>query len=316
MQILLKYLLLIEPDRQRLSRFVLYAVEELGGNVFSATLSVEKCMKELFQAVHVRQETVEVILSLEDEKIHLILGESACLISELAEEPSAEKIQEVSMRLKQESELADPEVLRQRNARITEDLERAKAKAAEEMNQLEAKLERRRIELEQAQRSAEKDSLTDLYNHGFYDQRLEEAMARCKRQGDPLSLLMLDVDKFKDINDTHGHVYGDDYLKRVAKSMSDACRIEVDYCCRLGGDEFAIIIFSNAKMSERIAKKILKNMDMNVSIGIAQLLPDDTVKTFSERCDQALYVAKEGGRGQVSVSNIRVVSKSRKKLKQ
>ncbi|MCW8830652.1 MAG: diguanylate cyclase [Gammaproteobacteria bacterium] len=316
MQILLKYLLLIEPDRQRLSRFVLYAVEELGGNVFSATLLVEKCMKQLFEAVHVRQETVEVVLSLDGEKIYLALADSACLISELGEMPPSEKVQEVSMRLKQESELADPEVLRQRNARITEDLERAKAKAAEEMKQLETELEYRRIELEQAQRNAEKDSLTDLYNHGFYDQRLEEAMARCKRQGEALCLLMLDVDKFKEINDTHGHVYGDEYLKRVADSMNDACRTEVDYCCRLGGDEFAIIIFSNASMSERIAKNILKSMDMNVSIGIAQMLPDDTVKTFSERCDQALYEAKENGRGQVAVSNIRVVDKSKKKLKQ
>ncbi|MDH5711732.1 MAG: GGDEF domain-containing protein [Gammaproteobacteria bacterium] len=311
MQILLKYFLLIEPDRQRLSRFVLYAVEALGGNLFSATLSLDKCMTALYQAVHASEETVEAVLSLEGDQLSMQVADASFPISRISQTPSAEKLLEISTRLKQESELAAPEVLRQRNARISEDLERAKAKAAREMQQLEAELERRRLELVQAQSVAEHDSLTGLYNHGFYDQRLEEAVARCKRQSEALCLLMLDVDKFKEINDTHGHIFGDEYLKRVANSMLQACRHEVDFCCRLGGDEFAIIIFSDAKQSERVAKNILTSMDMKVSIGIAQLLPDDSIKTFCERCDHALYEAKEKGRGQYAVSNIRAVVKTR-----
>lgn len=313
MSVLLKYLLLIEPDRQRLSRFVLYAVEALGGNLFSATLSLDKCMTTLFDVVHSGEEAVEAVVYLEDEKLFLLVSEVRYQICQLSHEPSAEIIQQISVRLKQESELADPEVLRQRNARISEDLERAKSEAAREMHELEAQLEQRRIELVQAQSDAEKDSLTGLYNHGFYDHHLHEAMARCRRQSEALCLLMLDVDKFKDINDTHGHVYGDEYLKRVAKSMLDACRNEVDHCCRLGGDEFAIIIFSNANMSERIAKNILKSMENNVSIGIAQMLPDDDEKSFSERCDRALYKAKESGRGQLAISNLRAVGKTKSK---
>ena len=311
MQILLKYLLLIEPDRHRLSRFVLYAVEALEGNLFSATLSLDKCMRTLFEAVHTTEEAMEASLILKECKLQLFLGDLLYPICTLTRTPKPELIQQVVTRLKQESELADPEVMRLRNARISEDLEYAKARAAEEMHQLEIQLEQRRIELELAQSKAAKDSLTGLYNHGFYDQRLDEAIARCRRQTEPLCLLMLDVDKFKQINDTHGHIYGDDYLKRVANSMLHACRVEVDYCCRLGGDEFAIIIFANALRSERIAKTILEKMDMNVSIGISEMLSDDTANTFSERCDQALYVAKKNGRGQVFISNVRAVEKSK-----
>ncbi len=311
MKVLLKYLLLVEPDRQRLSRFVLYAVKALGGNLFSATLSLDKCMKALYEAVHSTEVTIEATLSLDDEQLYLILDDLKFPISKFTEIPSLEKIKEVSIYLRQESELADPEVMRQRNARISQDLELAKLKAAEELHQLEAELEQRRIDLEQAQSVAERDCLTGLYNHGFYDQHLNEAIARCKRQNEALCLLMLDVDEFKDVNDTHGHIYGDDYLKKVARSMTNACRNDVDHCCRLGGDEFAIIIFSDVSRSERIAKSILKSMEMKVSIGVAELLPDDNAKTFSERCDMALYKAKESGRGQISISNVTAVGKSK-----
>ena len=307
MSVLLKYLLLIEPDRQRLSRFVLYAIEALGGNLFSATLSLDKCMNVMSEVIHSGPGELETVLLLKDNQVLLELSGTAYVISHLSETPSAENILAISTRLKQESELADPEMLRLRNIRISEDLERAKREAANEMRELEKELEMRRIDLEVAQSKAQKDSLTGLYNHGFYDQRLQESMARCKRQSEALCLLMLDVDKFKLINDTHGHVYGDEYLKRVANSMRHACRVEVDFCCRLGGDEFAIIIFSNAEKSERIAENILEMMEMNVSIGIAEMLPADTPKSFSERCDKALYDAKESGRGKVSISQIRAV---------
>ena len=315
MKILLRYLLLVEPDRQRLSRFVLYAVKALGGNLFSATLLVDKCMTDLYEVMRSKEVASEAILLLEDENLYLTVDDRKFLISRLVDLPSSEKINEVSICLKQESELADAELMRQRNARISRDLELAKYKADEELHQLEAELEQRRIDLEQAKSVAEKDCLTGLYNHGFYDKHLNEAIARCKRQSENLSLLMLDVDQFKDINDTHGHVYGDDYLKKVANSMTEACRNDVDHCCRIGGDEFAIIIFADVSRSERIAKSILKSMDMKVSIGVAGLLPDDNAKIFTERCDLALYAAKESGRGQISISNVTAVGKSKARRK-
>ncbi len=307
MVVLLKYSLLAEPDRQRLSRFVLSAVEDLGGNIFSSAICLDKCMVELYKLVQSAVEPVETKLILDDKNLYVEVGETTYQICMLSEEPTAEEIRDTSTRLSQESELADPELLRQRNAKISEYLEKAVTDAAEEMSQLEQQLDARRIELEEAQKNAETDGLTGLYNRGAYDSRLEKAMARCRRQGEPLCLMMLDVDNFKEINDTHGHLYGDEYLKKVANSMVSASRKEVDHCCRVGGDEFALILYTKLSTTERVAKAILKKMDNNISIGIAQMLPDDTPKDLASRCDGVLYEAKENGRGQFIASHITTV---------
>jgi len=313
MHLLLKYTLLVEPDRQRLSHFVLYAVEVLGGNVFKAATVLSKCMSALYKVKAASDQTVEVELALDNKNLNLKFDGRVFHISELQNYPAYGEIEAVTTRLSQQSELASPELLRKRNAKITEDLERAKQNAIEELAQLEVILETRRVELERAQKTAETDSLTGLYNHGAYEQRMEQALARCLRQGEPLCLMMLDLDKFKDVNDTYGHVYGDQYLKKIASSMREACRTDVDVCCRLGGDEFAIIVFSAPSTTKRIAKTILEKMEMRVSIGIAQALPGDTLISITERCDKELYKAKEKGRGQIAVSHITAVRHNKSK---
>ena len=308
MQLLLKYTLLVEPDRQRLSRFVLSSVDELSGNMFAAAISLNKCMIELNSMLKQQNGPVDICLVLENKSLYVEANAHQYLICSINKEPSADTIKLISTHLSQQSELADPELLRQRNARISEDLEKAKNKAAEEMSQLEKKLEFRRIELEQAQKNAETDSLTGLNNRGAYDLRLKQAISRCQRQNEPLCLIMLDVDNFKQVNDTNGHLFGDEYLKKVARSMEVASRNDVDHCCRTGGDEFALIIFSDLEIAERIAKKILLQMNNKVSMGIAQMLPKDTPIELAARCDSVLYEAKENGRGQF-VSSRTTVSK-------
>jgi len=298
MDLLLKYALLVEPDRQRLSGFVLFSVEKLGGNLFTATLSLNKCMHRLYHKLQSDDNPVDICLLLDNKSLYVTSNTDRYLICDISGELSTETITTISTHLSQQSELADPELLRQRNARIKDDLEKAKIRAAEEMDQLEKKLESRRIELELAQKNAETDSLTELNNRGAYDAHLNTAIVRCQRQKNPLCLIMLDVDNFKQINDTNGHLFGDEYLKKVACSMREAARTDVDHCCRTGGDEFALIIYANQSISERIATTILKKMNNKVSMGIAQMLPDDTPTTLAERCDRALYEAKENGRGQ------------------
>lgn len=312
---LLKYSLLVEPDRQRLSRFVLSAVEELGGNMFTAAVSLNDCMVELDGMLRSQDEPVDISLVLDNASLYVDSGTSRFLISRIPEEPSVETIDSIVTLLSQQSELADPELLRQRNARISEDLAKAKIRAAEEMAQLEKQLETRRIELECAQKNAETDSMTDLYNRGAYDIHLKKSIARCQRQNEPLCLLMLDVDNFKQINDSNGHLYGDEYLKKVARSMEYSCRNDVDHCCRIGGDEFAIILYCELKVAERVATKILQQVDNNVSMGIAQMLPDDTPTLLAERCDAVLYEAKENGRGQFVCSKVSPVKFQEKQVR-
>ncbi len=304
MDLLLKYALLVEPDRQRLSGFVLFAVEKLGGNVFTAVIPLNRCMQKLYHKLQSDDNPLDISLLLDNKSLYVASNTDRYLICSISEEPSTEMIKTISTHLSQQSELADPELLRQRNARIKNDLEKAKIRATNEMYQLERKLESRRIELELAQKNAETDGLTGLKNRGAYDIYLNTAIARCQRQNDPLCLVMLDVDNFKQINDSNGHLFGDEYLKKVANSMHEASRTDVDHCCRTGGDEFALIIYSDLSISERIAKTILKKMNNEVSMGIAQMLPDDTPTTLAERCDRALYEAKEKGRGQFFSSRI------------
>ncbi len=308
MDLLLKYTLLVEPDRQRLSGFVLFAVEKLGGNTFTASISLNKCMHKLYHKLQSDNNPVDICLLLDNKSLYVDTNTDRYPICGISKAPSTEIIATISTHLSQQSELADPELLRQRNARIKDDLEKAKARAAKEMYQLEKKLESRRIELELAQKNAETDGLTGLKNRGAYDVHLHTAIIRGQRQNEPLCLVMLDVDNFKQINDSNGHLFGDEYLKKVARSMREASRTDVDHCCRTGGDEFALIIYSDLLISERIAKTILKIMENKVSIGIAQMLPDDTPTTLAERCDCALYEAKENGRGQFFSSRITSIS--------
>ncbi len=310
---LLKYALLVEPDRQRLSGFVLFSVEKLGGNLFTAAISLNKCMGALHCKLQSDDDPVDICLLTEDKSLYVTSGTDRYFICTLGEEPSTEIVEAISTRLSQQSELADPELLRQRNARIKDDLEKAKTRAAEEMSQLEKKLESRRIELELAQKNAETDSMTGLNNRGSYDLRLKTAIVRCQRQGDPLCLIMLDVDNFKQINDNNGHLFGDEYLKKVARSMQEASREDVDHCCRIGGDEFALIIYSSLAVSERVAITILKKMEQKVSLGVAQMLSDDTPITLAGRCDNALYEAKENGRGQFVSSCVTSISPKQRK---
>lgn len=311
MQLLLKYLIIVEPDRQRLSRYILDAVAALDGDIFAATISLNQIMDELGVLLKKSEQTIEILLTLENCRILINWKDKSIPVVKIPFEPDAVKLKKLSTRLKQESELADPELLRQRNSKISAELEMAKSLAAQEMAQLEAKLEERRLELEQTQHVAETDGLTGLYNHGAFDQRFAEAVVRGHRQSEPLCLIILDIDKFKIINDTHGHLYGDDYLKNMAAVMQQACRTNVDHCYRLGGDEFSIIVLSDLTHTKRIAKVILKQMKEQVSIGIAQLLPSDTTKSLIQRCDSVLYEAKEKGRGRIMVSHIKSVTRAK-----
>jgi len=153
------------------------------------------------------------------------------------------------------------------------------------------------------------DGLTGLYNHRRFQERLEEEIKRAERYGEPLSLILLDIDHFKKVNDTYGHPAGDAVLKKLAALIRKTVR-EIDFPARYGGEEFALIILkSKAKDAEKIAERLRKTVQKRViktesteisvtlSLGIASY-PDDatTREELIERADQALYKAKHSGR--------------------
>jgi diguanylate cyclase (GGDEF)-like protein len=294
---LLNYIVAVEPDRQRLARFALQAVTALGGNAFAAAGALDPLLAALREQAARLKRPIEVRLDLADDTLRLAWEEHQDPLAVLPQAPAAPTLEALARELREASEAADSALLIQRNRQISADLERARERARAEMAELEAMLEKKKEELQETLHRAETDSLTGLYNRGAYDRRLHEAFLRSRRQHEALCLILLDLDKFKEINDTHGHQYGDQYLCRMADAMRASIRQDVDLPCRMGGDEFAIIVFAELAIAERVAGKVLQRMDRRASIGIARLHPDDGVETLVARADAALYEAKHRGRG-------------------
>ena len=166
-----------------------------------------------------------------------------------------------------------------------------------------------RVEAERAavQQQAETDKLTGIYNRRHFETSLELEIQRARRYDAPLALLMIDVDNFKHLNDSHGHLVGDRMLYRLAREC-ESCLRTSDVFCRYGGDEFVIIApETSAQAAVTMARRMRQNIDalgtdksfgtLGISIGIAVL--EDNFKTnddFIAAADSALYQAKSEGR--------------------
>lgn len=299
---LLSFSIIVEPDRQRLVRFVIDAVQALDGDRFRATAALAVVLPQLRTDCLKTTAPVQTRLLIAEVTLYLEWGENSEPIVTFSTPPSEEFLQSLSDRLSQASESTDPELLIRRNQRISADLDRAREEAAQEVAELEGVLEKKKRELQESIHQAETDSLTGLYNRGAFDTRLREIFLRSRRQGEPMCLIVMDLDNFKQVNDSRGHQYGDEYLKRMANAMRAAAREHVDYCCRMGGDEFAIIACTEPVHSQRIARNILESMDNNVSIGIAEMQDGDTVDSLVGRADAALYEVKRNGRGHLALA--------------
>ncbi len=161
------------------------------------------------------------------------------------------------------------------------------------------------------------DEKTKLFNFRHFKSELHSEIARAKRFSEPVSLIMIDADKFKHYNDTNGHVLGDEALIKMAKLMKSLCR-ETDKPARFGGEEFAVLLPKTGKeeavvFAERIRKAIEETVFVNqekqpggnftASLGVATYPEDCTdAETLVNAADKALYKAKEKGRNRVEAS--------------
>lgn len=158
---------------------------------------------------------------------------------------------------------------------------------------------------------AKKDSLTEAYNRSQLNEFIGREMERTSRFNLKLSMIMFDVDNFKQINDTHGHIVGDQVLKKIGCIVRENIR-KINYFIRWGGEEFIIITpetdLNKAKaMSERIRKVVESHKfdhagKVTVSFGVTRLKKEDTIDTFIKRVDDAMYLAKRNGKNRVEVN--------------
>jgi diguanylate cyclase (GGDEF)-like protein/PAS domain S-box-containing protein len=177
-------------------------------------------------------------------------------------------------------------------------------------NQAAIAIENARL-FEQVQRLAVTDPLTNLHNRRYFFEVAHREMERARRYQSPLSLIMIDIDRFKEVNDTHGHLIGDMVLKQIADRMNAQLR-EIDVLCRYGGEEFVILLPDTAldaayQVAERLRHAIVQmpiqaegfQVEVTTSLGVAHMDADCLhIDDLIRYADQALYQAKAAGRNQ------------------
>ncbi|GAB6193178.1 GGDEF domain-containing protein [Desulfocastanea catecholica] len=197
-------------------------------------------------------------------------------------------------------------------------LKKGHALSPEEINLINHSLEilaeclRRGLAYEELFERASNDALTGLSNRRVFDERISGLIESAKRYHHPLSMISMDLDKFKMINDNLGHQVGDEVLKSVAQVLKQAVR-STDLLIRMGGDEFLLILDNTDLRSARIlAERLCVAVDtlniwaddatkLGVSIGLSQLKQEESLKQWLERTDDILYHAKAEGRSRVAV---------------
>src|ERR1035437_2404076 len=183
---------------------------------------------------------------------------------------------------------------------------------------LDSRVLERTSQLEQALASlkvlSSADPLTGCFNRLTFNERLPNEMARAKRYGRPLSVIFCDADKFKSINDTHGHLVGDRVLAILGCCLRQELRAEVDWVARYGGEEFVLVLpetplMSALEIAERLRQRAEQDVTLRLadgrqlhvtaSFGVAQQQEQEAMESLLHRADEWLYVAKNEGRNQV-----------------
>ena len=164
----------------------------------------------------------------------------------------------------------------------------------------------------EARQLADLDALTGLHNRRFFHETLARECARAHRYERKLSLIVFDLDDFKDINDRIGHLAGDAVLAEAAERVRDVVRT-ADVACRVGGDEFAVILPESAindadqlyrRLQNAVSSRPIGSAGkLFLSAGVAELRAEDDPVSFFQRADDALYRAKEAGKGRVMSAN-------------
>ena len=183
------------------------------------------------------------------------------------------------------------------------------------LNEMEGEAEALRSRVNEERNQAMTDALTGIPNRLAYEQRLEQEVARWKRFGTPLVLVVWDIDHFKRVNDRFGHKAGDKVLRTIARVLADHVR-ETDFVARYGGEEFAMLMTGSAlDACLHVAEKLRGAVEgtgfhfrdeavtITASCGLAEMRDGDSTEQWFERADRALYRAKQEGRNRCELAS-------------
>jgi diguanylate cyclase (GGDEF)-like protein len=221
-------------------------------------------------------------------------------------------------RIHEELEQASRGTEAQRRAGLgaaADQLLRANEQLKSELATTRSELAEQSARLAEQTREARTDGLTGLVNRRGFDEELQRRFAQFRRQHGALSVALIDVDHFKRFNDTHGHLAGDEVLRRVARTLAGTMR-DMDIVARYGGEEFAVILpgtnLADGKRCVERARAAIEHLviehdgvllRVTASLGLAQAMPGDEPGLLIERSDQALYAAKKAGRNRCFLHN-------------
>ncbi len=188
------------------------------------------------------------------------------------------------------------------------DYSRERAASRRKQEELEKNLEALQIEKSEYEKSSKEDALTGCLNRAGFNNVLMREQENLSKNGCPVSFVMLDIDHFKQVNDTYGHSVGDEVLVGLTRLIRDKIR-NTDALVRWGGEEFVILCsdtpMQNAQfLAEKLrvaieSTTIIKQQVVTCSFGIAEMIPGEDIKKLFDRADKALYEAKKGGRNRV-----------------
>ncbi|MEM6732365.1 MAG: diguanylate cyclase [Myxococcota bacterium] len=275
----------------------------------------DRCYAELRrELIHYRNEEMELARETEGEMRDMVWSLANRLRGVVTDEQESD--QEISRRIHtlaesaKDSDLATLKTLVGAAAEaVTRILEERERRHNETLHELSERISQMRDELSRAREKMVEDSLTGLFNRGAFDGAIERYRNIAYATGLPLSLLVIDIDHFKSINDTHGHQAGDAVLKTFARCVIRSFPRRSDFLARYGGEEFAVLMpdtdGDSARMvAQRFVDTVCRHdfdynyttIPVTCSVGISTLATADTIESFIKRADQALYRAKGEGR--------------------
>jgi diguanylate cyclase len=201
--------------------------------------------------------------------------------------------------------------------RDTRQLHASVSTLKERLDTSQTEIEKLKQELTRVREEAMIDGLTGLMNRRAFDERIEAALAQLPEHSSGLCLLMLDIDHFKRINDTFGHVFGDRVLRTIGQLLKATVKGQ-DTVARYGGEEFAVLLPETPRagaltVGERVRESVAEsrirrlNSDetigsVTISLGLARYRAGDSPATFIERADAALYLSKANGRNRLTLA--------------